>query len=65
MHANQQLTTSAVNVMKAEASEDWKTESQFDASKDKSQFRQYEDACDRVKAFYREQHGEQNSPKLG
>lgn len=32
-------------------------ESAFDAEKDKTQFRQYEDACDRVKTFYKEQHG--------
>ncbi|TYJ58275.1 hypothetical protein B9479_001101 [Cryptococcus floricola] len=31
-------------------------ESQFDAEKDKTAFRQYEDACDRVKNFYAEQH---------
>lgn len=31
----------------------------FDADKDKTQFRQYEDACDRVKNFYREQHEKQ------
>ncbi|KAK0849196.1 hypothetical protein LTR03_005277, partial [Friedmanniomyces endolithicus] len=34
-------------------------QSQFDAEKDKTQFRQYEDACDRVKNFYREQHEKQ------
>ncbi|KAI7249720.1 DUF706-domain-containing protein, partial [Hortaea werneckii] len=33
--------------------------SQFDSEKDKTQFRQYEDACDRVKNFYREQHEKQ------
>jgi len=32
---------------------------QFDAEKDKTQFRQYEDACDRVKNFYLEQHEKQ------
>src|SRR5947209_1335095 len=31
----------------------------FDADKDKTQFRQYEEACDRVKNFYREQHEKQ------
>ncbi|KFZ02873.1 hypothetical protein V502_11422 [Pseudogymnoascus sp. VKM F-4520 (FW-2644)] len=31
----------------------------FDAEKDKSQFRQYNDACDRVKSFYSEQHEKQ------
>ncbi|KAF2479011.1 inositol oxygenase 1 [Neohortaea acidophila] len=34
-------------------------QSKFDAEKDKTQFRQYEDACDRVKNFYREQHEKQ------
>ena len=34
-------------------------QSQFDAEKDKTQFRQYEDACDRVKNFYLEQHSKQ------
>lgn len=34
-------------------------ESEFDKSKDKTQFRQYEDACDRVKNFYKEQHTKQ------
>lgn len=34
-------------------------ESEFDKSKDKTGFRQYEDACDRVKNFYKEQHTKQ------
>lgn len=33
--------------------------SQWDAEKDKTQFRQYEEACDRVQNFYREQHEKQ------
>lgn len=33
--------------------------SQFDYEKDKAQFRQYEDACDKVKGFYQEQHEKQ------
>ena len=33
--------------------------SKFDADKDKTKFRQYEEACDRVKSFYREQHTKQ------
>ena len=33
--------------------------SQFDAEKDKSRFRQYDEAADRVKAFYLEQHERQ------
>lgn len=40
--------------------EAWKTEkSQFDAEKDKTAFRNYEDAMDHVKAFYKEQHEKQ------
>ena len=34
-------------------------QSKFDQEKDKTQFRQYDDACDRVKNFYREQHEKQ------
>lgn len=59
----------AVNVLKAQlkasqsnvnvSETDIYTESQFDANKDKSGFRQYEDACDRVKNFYKEQHTKQ------
>ncbi|KAN0135874.1 DUF706 domain containing protein [Lactarius tabidus] len=37
----------------------WDDESEFDADKDKARFRQYEDACDRVKNFYKEQHEKQ------
>ena len=36
----------------------WDDASEFDAEKDKTQFRNYEDACDRVKNFYKEQHGD-------
>jgi inositol oxygenase len=42
-----------VNVIK------YDSETKFDTTKDKTQFRQYEDACDRVKNFYREQHAKQ------
>lgn len=35
----------------------WNEESEFDENKDKSQFRDYDAACDRVKMFYKEQHG--------
>ena len=50
-----------VNVLKANAKKekDIYEKSQFDAEKDKTQFRQYEDACDRVKNFYAEQHEKQ------
>ncbi|KAI5860837.1 DUF706-domain-containing protein [Durotheca rogersii] len=47
----------AVNVLKGQAKYD--AASKFDSAKDKTQFRQYEDACDRVKNFYREQHAKQ------
>ncbi|KAI1494193.1 inositol oxygenase [Biscogniauxia mediterranea] len=46
-----------VNVLKDQVKYDSK--SKFDQEKDKTQFRQYEDACDRVKNFYREQHTKQ------
>ncbi|KAK8096687.1 myo-inositol oxygenase [Apiospora kogelbergensis] len=62
----------AVNVLKGQVSSTtteaeveakegaaYNSKSEFDASKDKTQFRQYEDACDRVKNFYREQHTKQ------
>jgi inositol oxygenase len=45
---------SAVNVLKAKI---WDSQSEFDSTKDKTAFRQYETACDRVKNFYKEQHG--------
>ncbi|KAJ7455992.1 inositol oxygenase [Mycena galericulata] len=43
-----------VNILKGKV---WDESSQFDAAKDKTEFRQYEAACDRVKNFYKEQHG--------
>ena len=51
----------AVNVMKANMKKErsMAEASEFDAEKDKTQFRQYEAACDRVKNFYREQHEKQ------
>lgn len=58
----------AVNVLKDQAKKDmaahlgnntYDSASTFDSEKDKTQFRQYEDACDRVKNFYREQHEKQ------
>ncbi|KAF4122282.1 inositol oxygenase [Geosmithia morbida] len=42
-----------VNVIK------YDSKSKFDVQKDKDTFRQYEDACDRVRNFYREQHQKQ------
>ena len=51
----------AVNVLKTKvhtkATPSWDDESVFDQTKEKSNFRQYDEACDRVKEFYREQHG--------
>ena len=44
----------SVNVIKGKL---WNERSEFDETKDKTQFRDYESACDRVKAFYKEQHG--------
>lgn len=57
----------AVNVLKqtlqkqgySDEEVDIYTKSKFDEEKDKTQFRQYEEACDRVKNFYREQHEKQ------
>lgn len=58
-----------VNVLKAamkvksgtatQEEKDIHEKSQFDVEKDKTKFRQYEEACDRVKNFYREQHEKQ------
>ncbi|KAF7349000.1 hypothetical protein MVEN_01421100 [Mycena venus] len=45
-----------VNILKGKG---WTEQSTFDAEKDKTQFRQYEAACDRVKKFYKEQHEKQ------
>lgn len=47
-----------VNKIKGSAGRAWDEASEFDSQKDKQQFRQYEAACDRVKNFYKEQHGE-------
>ncbi|KAI1438434.1 DUF706-domain-containing protein [Xylaria sp. CBS 124048] len=55
----------SVNVLKdrlreeQEVQEAWNSQSKFDGDKEKSKFRQYEDACDRVKDFYKEQHTKQ------
>lgn len=40
-----------VNVIKGQK-DSYEDASEFDAAKDKAGFRQYEDACDRVKNFY-------------
>lgn len=36
---------------------DWSTAPEFDQDTDRSKFRQFEDARDSVKSFYKEQHG--------
>ncbi|KIK93207.1 hypothetical protein PAXRUDRAFT_829202 [Paxillus rubicundulus Ve08.2h10] len=46
----------AVNVLKGKL---WDSHAEFVADKDKTLFRQYETACDRVKAVYKEQHEKQ------
>ncbi|KAI0676207.1 myo-inositol oxygenase [Trametes maxima] len=48
-----------VNKLKGQVAAQWDEASKFDAKKDKNTFRQYEEACDRVKNFYREQHEKQ------
>ncbi|KAH9887960.1 myo-inositol oxygenase [Cubamyces lactineus] len=48
-----------VNKLKGQVAAEWAEASRFDAEKDKAAFRQYEEACDRVKNFYREQHEKQ------
>ncbi|KZL81516.1 inositol oxygenase [Colletotrichum incanum] len=51
-----------VNILKDQVNkqqDDFYEESKFDQEKDKTAFRQYEDACDRVKNFYKEQHEKQ------
>lgn len=50
-----------VNILKSNITKDrgLYDESEFDKNKDKTQFRQYEAACDRVKNFYKEQHTKQ------
>ncbi|KAH7316995.1 inositol oxygenase [Stachybotrys elegans] len=50
----------SVNIIKGSPnSSAYNDQSVFDQEKDKTTFRQYEDACDRVKNFYKEQHEKQ------
>lgn len=42
----------------------WGDDSAFDKAKQKSIFRQYDEACDRVKRFYCEQHGTRSLQSL-
>lgn len=46
-------------VNKIKGSDGYEEASKFDEGKDKDGFRRYEDACDRVKNFYAEQHRKQ------
>ncbi|TFK39218.1 myo-inositol oxygenase [Crucibulum laeve] len=62
MHAvltNLEAASDAVDEVNALKGKIWDLESHFDSSKDKTQFRRYEEACDRVKNFYKEQHAKQ------
>ena len=52
-------------VNKLKSAVQWDTKANFDAEKDKTQFRRYEEACARVKNFYKEQHGELRALSLG
>lgn len=53
-HLLQSLIDLSVNVLKGKLCDEG---SEFIATKDKNSFRQYDSACERVKAFYKEQHG--------
>jgi len=55
----EELNIKKDQALKAQAEQDTFAQSNFDAEKDKTQFRQFEDACDRVKNFYLEQHTKQ------
>ncbi|KAI0365769.1 myo-inositol oxygenase [Pilatotrama ljubarskyi] len=48
-----------VNKLKGQVAAQWDEASKFDVEKDKNSFRKYEEACDRVRNFYREQHEKQ------
>lgn len=47
-------STFLVNIIKGQS---WDDKPRFADEKNTEQFRQYEQACDRVKTFYKEQHG--------
>ncbi|KAI9878037.1 MAG: hypothetical protein M1823_007015, partial [Watsoniomyces obsoletus] len=55
----EELNMKKDQALKDEAEQELYGQSQFDSEKDKTQFRQYADACDRVKNFYLEQHTKQ------
>ncbi|KAF8878471.1 inositol oxygenase [Gymnopilus junonius] len=52
-------TSDAIDEVNALKGKMWNEQSEFDEGKDKSKFRDYESACDRVKTFYKEQHEKQ------
>ncbi|KAI5119145.1 hypothetical protein M0805_005224 [Coniferiporia weirii] len=52
-------TSDAVDEVNKLKTRMWFEESEFDAEKDKKQFRKYDEACERVKNFYKEQHEKQ------
>ncbi|KAG5638597.1 hypothetical protein H0H81_011683 [Sphagnurus paluster] len=53
------LTSDAIDEVNVLKTNLWDAESHFDDGKDKTQFRDYEAACERVKNFYKEQHEKQ------
>ncbi|KAF5357076.1 hypothetical protein D9756_006779 [Leucocoprinus leucothites] len=56
---NFEETSDAVDEVNQLKSRLWDSEAQFSKEKDTTTFRQYLDACDRVKHFYQEQHAKQ------
>ncbi|OCB87694.1 DUF706-domain-containing protein [Sanghuangporus baumii] len=52
-------TSDAVDEVNKLKTRVWSEKPVFDAEKDKTKFRRYEEACDRVKTFYKEQHERQ------
>ncbi|KAL5513449.1 hypothetical protein ACEPAH_3848 [Sanghuangporus vaninii] len=52
-------TSDGVDEVNKLKTREWNEKSTFGAEKDKTKFRRYEEACDRVKTFYKEQHEKQ------
>ncbi|CAI6259519.1 unnamed protein product [Periconia digitata] len=59
LKAQSTSTPPQTEVPQQEPEQDIYTASKFDSQKEKSNFRQYETACDRVRNFYTEQHTKQ------
>jgi inositol oxygenase len=55
----EELNIKKDQALKSQTEKDLYSKSEFDSEKDKTHFRQFEDACDRVKNFYLEQHTKQ------